>query len=424
MADPATTRALERNIRLYPWYAAIFNAYFWMPVFFLYFGKHLSLEDVLKLEAVYYMGVVLLEVPSGYLSDTVGRRVTLLLAAVFLMVAYVLFIMGSTFAILAIAQVFLAAGLAFNSGTDTSFHFDSLAALGKEAEFGAREAVASRNSFLAGAIAAVAGGAVAVLDLRLAYALSAVGAVAMLVMVWRFTEPVEPAEPVDPDHEPTTSRGFVRQLASCALYMRQGSLRWLFVFALCMTVLNHIPYEFYQPYLSLLVADTRLTGEAAPMVSGLHMGITMLAASWFAARSIRLRDRIGVGPTLLTSMGLQIVIIAAMGIALHPIIAVIVLLRSAPRAIMAAPLNAAIAPKVHRRHRATYLSLQSLAGRLSFSGVLVLLSMLAGDGSIDRWLPISRMLTWTAILGCASFAVLAITLGAIRSKQAPTDSNS
>lgn len=408
MTDPTETQRLEFNVRLYPWYAAVFNAYFWMPVFFLYFGEHLSLENVLKLEAIYYASVVVMELPSGYFSDTVGRRATLLLASVFLIIGYVLFFVGSTFPVFAAAQIFLAAGLAFNSGTDTSFHFDSLAALGREADFGAREAIAARNSFLAGAVAAVLGGAVAALELRFAYAFSAAGAVALLLMVWRFTEPG------GADQEPMTSRAFGRQLVSCVRYLRVGSLRWLFVFAVCMTVLNHIPYEFYQPYLQLLAGEANLGGQAAPLTSGLHMGLTMLAASWFAARSVRLRDRIGIGPALLTSMGLQLVIITAMGIALHPIVAVLVLLRSAPRALMAAPLNAAIAPRIHRSHRATYFSIQSLAGRLSFSSVLVLLSMLAGAGSIDRWLPISRMLTWTAILGGAAIILLVVTLGALR----------
>ncbi len=44
---------LQRNLRLYPWYAAAFNAYFWLPVFFLYFSDHLSLAGVLRLEAIY-----------------------------------------------------------------------------------------------------------------------------------------------------------------------------------------------------------------------------------------------------------------------------------------------------------------------------------------------------------------------------------
>ncbi|MDP6484806.1 MAG: hypothetical protein QGH70_13325 [Nitrospinota bacterium] len=82
---------LERNVRLYPWYAVAFNTFFWMPVFFLYFSAQFSLENVLRLEAVYYAAVVLLEVPSGYFSDTHGRRKTLLVSSAALVFAYALF---------------------------------------------------------------------------------------------------------------------------------------------------------------------------------------------------------------------------------------------------------------------------------------------------------------------------------------------
>lgn len=52
---------LDRNVRLYPWYAVSFHAYFWMPVFVLYFLQHMPLSSVLRLEAIYYLGVVVLE---------------------------------------------------------------------------------------------------------------------------------------------------------------------------------------------------------------------------------------------------------------------------------------------------------------------------------------------------------------------------
>jgi MFS family permease len=38
------------------------------------------MSRVLRLEAIYYIAVVILEVPSGYFSDRFGRRQTLLIA--------------------------------------------------------------------------------------------------------------------------------------------------------------------------------------------------------------------------------------------------------------------------------------------------------------------------------------------------------
>ena len=75
------------NLRIYPWYVALFNAHFWMPVFFLYFLQHVSMSEVLRLEAIYYLAVVILEVPSGYFSDRFGRRPTLLIACSSLLLA-------------------------------------------------------------------------------------------------------------------------------------------------------------------------------------------------------------------------------------------------------------------------------------------------------------------------------------------------
>ena len=97
--------ASERNVRLYPWYAAAFHGMFWLPVFFLYFREHLTIGQVLRLEAVYYAAVVLLEVPSGYFSDAIGRKPTLVIASLGLLAAYALFFVGGSFAVFAAAQV-------------------------------------------------------------------------------------------------------------------------------------------------------------------------------------------------------------------------------------------------------------------------------------------------------------------------------
>ena len=82
----------ERNISLYPIYRAASDAMAWLPIFFLFFSERLSLPEVLLLEAIYYIAVVITEVPSGYLSDLVGRRRTLLLSCLAILAAYVCFL--------------------------------------------------------------------------------------------------------------------------------------------------------------------------------------------------------------------------------------------------------------------------------------------------------------------------------------------
>ena len=113
-------------------YRASADAMAWLPVFFLYFSEKLTLPEVLVLESVYYLAVVLTEVPSGYLSDTLGRRRTLLLSGIALLVAYLCFLLSPQFAGFAAGQVLLALSIAFRSGTDTAFHYESLQALNRE----------------------------------------------------------------------------------------------------------------------------------------------------------------------------------------------------------------------------------------------------------------------------------------------------
>ncbi|PCI35972.1 MAG: MFS transporter, partial [Elusimicrobia bacterium] len=72
---------LIANLRLFPIYLVLIRLDFWLPVFFLYFNSLFSFQHVLALEAIYYAAVVLLEIPSGYYSDRVGRKRALLTAA-------------------------------------------------------------------------------------------------------------------------------------------------------------------------------------------------------------------------------------------------------------------------------------------------------------------------------------------------------
>lgn len=74
----------------------------------------LPLDRVIQLSAIYYLAVFILEVPSGYFSDRIGRRTTLLLAALCLAVAFACFIVGSGFWLFVAGQFFWPLGSPYN----------------------------------------------------------------------------------------------------------------------------------------------------------------------------------------------------------------------------------------------------------------------------------------------------------------------
>ena len=395
------TSAADQNVRLYPWYAAFYNAFFWMPVFFLYFGDHLDLTGVLYLEAVYYTAIVFLEVPSGYVSDSLGRRPTLITSSVLLVIAYATFVIGGSFAVFAIAQVCLAAGIAFQSGTGTSFLYDSLSDAGREDDYEAKEATVARTSLGATAAAAVLGGLAGAWDLRMAYVLSGLGGLAALFVTLQFTEPTRS------DDAPGEQRHFGGQLLDCFGYLRQPALLWFFGYAVAMTVLNHLPYEFYQPYIELLGADLGWhTGT--PAATGLHMGVTTLLGAYVAGKSAEWSQRFGRRRVLLSATALQGLVLAAMALVLHPLIALVILLRGVPGAMAKAPLRAGVTPHVDRGHRATYLSLQSLAGRLGFAATLSVLGAMVSGAPAESWQALSTVLQWSGMIAAAAFVILAV----------------
>jgi MFS family permease len=56
-----------------------------MPIVVPFYESNgLSMKDIMILQAVYSVAIVVLEVPSGYLADVIGRRKTLILGAMFL----------------------------------------------------------------------------------------------------------------------------------------------------------------------------------------------------------------------------------------------------------------------------------------------------------------------------------------------------
>lgn len=353
---------MQQNVRLYPHYQIGRNLLLWLPVFFLYLSERVGVRETLLLEAIYYLSVVVLEVPSGYFSDRIGRRLTLLIAGAAQAAACCVFALGSSFAPFAAAQVLLAVGMAFNSGTDSSLLYDSLAALGRGEEMGAQVARAQKRAFQVLAASTLAGGLLAGFDLRIAYALSALGGVLSFGVAWRFREP--------PRGEALAPR---RQLGAAVAQLGDPVLRWLFLFAVVMTVFNHVPYEFFQKYLEFLFARHDLAGYAVtPAIAGATMAIGLLISAWASGKAMGLAERLGVPGALLSTLVLQSVIIVAMGAVLHPAVILLLLVRSVPRALTSPVTHATIHPRLPSGLRATYMSLQSLVGRLAFSGSLAL----------------------------------------------------
>ena len=149
------------------------------------------------LAAVYDLTSSALEVPSGYFSDRLGRRLTLLMSLSMTMAGALIIGIGDGFAWLALGQVLLGAGTAFQSGTDSALLYDSLIETGREDEVTAQELKAWRFMFSGLAVSAFLGGVIASYAGAWAFIASAASGALALTLVASFQEParVRSAEP-------------------------------------------------------------------------------------------------------------------------------------------------------------------------------------------------------------------------------------
>lgn len=294
------------------------------------------------------------------MSDRMGRRVTLLAAAFCGVGATVLLVLGEGFFQFALANVMLGAAGAFASGTDSSLLFESLKAENRAAEVEAATLKAWRFSFTALAFSALTGGVLAQYDEAFPYVATAISAVALLGITALFREP--------PHTKPADHRENLRAIRSS---LTQPTLFWLLCLTLVMYVFSHIPFVFGQPFIrEALTAE----GYAAqtPMVSGgvtFSMMVISVAVSLVA---LPLRKTMGLPGILLLAFGMQVALTAALAISNSLFVIALLLFRMVPDSLSQPFILARIQPLLPDGIRATYLSVQSLAGRLLFAGTLSL----------------------------------------------------
>src|SRR5262245_39215086 len=76
----------------------------------------MSVADIMALQAAFGVAVVVLELPSGYLADRVGYKVSLLVGAAFWVTGWGIYALGASFGMVALAEIVLGAAAAFISG--------------------------------------------------------------------------------------------------------------------------------------------------------------------------------------------------------------------------------------------------------------------------------------------------------------------
>jgi MFS family permease len=319
----------------------------------------LSNLEAFAANAFFTAGMVLFEVPTGIVADTIGRRVSYLLGTLTLMASTFLYVLlwqvGAPLWEWAIASMLLGLGFTFFSGAVEAWLVDALTATGFTGEL---ETVFGRGQIVSGAamlIGSVAGGFIArQTSLGVPFVLRGLVLIVMFGLAFRLMHDVgfKPEKGGRPLAE-------MRKIAANSVDYgwRVPAVKWLMVESLFTGGVGIYAFYALQPYLLELYGDPQayqVAGLVAAIVAGAQI------AGGIAAPRIRRLFRRRTSALLVTA-GLSVVALGLIGLveSFWTVIGLIVvwgLLFAATLPIRQTYLNGLIPS----RQRATILSFDSM----------------------------------------------------------------
>jgi MFS family permease len=175
---------MNSNIYKYYSYSAISNFLFFLPIVYVFFQDNgLSLTQIFIIEAIFSIGLVLFEVPTGAVADYYGKKASLVLGSVIWVISCVLFSFGSGFYTFIFAYLTWALGAAFLSGADTALLYDILHKDNQKEHFKKYQGNAKFIGLVAISLASLLGGYIASFSMRYTFIASAIAFFAMFFLI-------------------------------------------------------------------------------------------------------------------------------------------------------------------------------------------------------------------------------------------------
>ncbi|HLO59145.1 MAG TPA: MFS transporter [Bacteroidales bacterium] len=146
-----------------------------MPIIVPFYQEnHLSLTQIMILKSVYSVVIVVLELPSGYFADVLGRKKMLVFGAFAGAAGFIIYAFTHSYWGFFLAEIALGTGQAFISGADSAMLYDTLASAEREKQYTKYEGLNASVGNFSEAFAGLAGGALALITLRFPFYFQAI----------------------------------------------------------------------------------------------------------------------------------------------------------------------------------------------------------------------------------------------------------
>jgi len=366
---------MSKNIRLYYLYRALSCAHVFKPFTYFYaISRGLSVFQFMLLYTIFSSAVILLEVPTGAWADRLGRRWSMALGAVLMAFASVGYLLAHSFAVFALFEFLFAAGLTLTSGADSAFLFDMLRDAGREDDYRRLEGRASYSKHVGLAVAALVGGVLASIDLRLPYVVTGIVSLGAAASAVGMTEPTAVTRRLHQGAAAATRRldwaalmGYMK--GAVTTISKSRGLLWAILYSAMLFVVIRMSDALYQPVL-------KEQGFSFLAMGVVFAGLNVVASLW--ARNVcritgKLTDRV-----VLWSLPVLLIVSYLLLDTLGPVMSILLMVAQYSVTGMYSPFTKSLIN--HRVEessvRATVLSAESAVKRLAVAVVSPILGVL------------------------------------------------
>lgn len=256
---------MRNNIRLLYIGALLLEMLFFIPVFVPFMsGLGFSMQQIITLESIFAITMVILEIPTGYFADRFGRKLSLIISAVFSLAGISLLAFATTYGEFILVEILTAIGVSFFSGASEALLYDSLTPEQQQQQYKKMQGTMFLTARIGALIGTAGGGLLAVYSLHVPFYVSILPLTIWLILSFWFKEPKRH------HHEPEHWNHFKRIVRES--FIGNAKIRWLIIYSAIPTGFFLIAFWLYQKYMEVVHVPIIWFGivlAAMNLVSGL-----------------------------------------------------------------------------------------------------------------------------------------------------------
>ena len=347
------TNSLNSNIGKLYLLRGLEFAWFPIPTIIIFYEHHgLSLSEAVMLKTILSFSILLWEIPSGYLADVFGRKISLVAGGIIWSLSWLIYCTQASFTWFAIAEIGTGLAGSLISGADTALAYDTLLELKQETKYRQLEGKLVAIAGISEAGCGIIGAALAGINLVYPFYLQTICIVIYFIIAATLIEPNRSL--------PSGNINQLKQLKDISFLalVKHQKIKWLIVFSGITSCGTFLIVWLSQEYLKL---------QEIPLASfGLIWAFFHIIMSFASILAARIETYLGSKKTfysLTLLMTISYVLLAVINYKWGLIfIATIYIIRGIKTPIIMNYLNQHINSDI----RATVISINSFIFRLTF----------------------------------------------------------